>query len=286
MTTVDVHAHLHIGHGTSSAGFGAAVERVYKGRISLETSLEDYLAGCPSDSVGILFGGKAALSGLWVDDELIAQAVALAPKRLLGFMAIDPTQPGWLDELKHGHLELGLVGVKLMPMYAGFDPGAPWLDPLWTYMETNGLIGLLHTGTTFIPQAPLEYARPGLIDPVAIRHPDLKLILAHMGHPYEPECIAVIRKHPNVYADISALYYRPWSCYQALLKAQEYLVWDKLLLGSDYPFASVQQTIDGLRALNDIPAAAGLPRLDDDQIEQLINRPALELLGLSGRLAK
>lgn len=249
MSIVDVHAHLHLGHESAAPGFAQAVDRVYQGSVSLETSVEAYLDGCPPDSTAILFGGKAALSGLWVDDDLIAAAVATAPDRLRGFLALDPTQPGWERELRHGHQELGLVGVKLMPMYAGFDPGAPQLEPMWDYLEEHGLVALLHTGTTFIPQAPLEYARPGLADPVAIRHPELRMILAHMGHPYEPECIAVIRKHPHVYADISALHYRPWALYQALLKAQEYLVWDKLLFGSDYPFTSVLGTVDGLRAL-------------------------------------
>lgn len=281
MSVVDVHAHLHLGHESAAPGFGEAVSRVYQGKISLETSLENYLDGCPSDSSAILFGGKAALSGLWVDDGLIAAAVKVAPDRLRGFMSLDPTQPGWEDELRHGHQELGLVGVKLMPMYAGFDPGARNLEPMWDYLETNGLVALLHTGTTFISQAPLEYARPGLVDPVAIRHPELRMILAHLGHPYEPECIAVIRKHPHVYADVSALHYRPWALYQALLKAQEYLVWDKLLFGSDYPFTTVQGTIDGLRALNDQTRGTALPRLDDEQLERLVHRPALELLGLS-----
>ena len=281
MSVVDVHAHLHIGHESAAPGFGEAVDRVYRGTVSLETSLEHYLEGCPSDSSAVLFGGKAALSGLWVEDDLIAAAVSMAPDRLRGFMSVDPTQPGWEAELRRGHQELGLQGVKLMPMYAGFDPGALELEPLWDYLEVNGLVALLHTGTTFIPQAPLEYARPGLADPVAIRHPELRMILAHLGHPYEPECIAVIRKHPNVYADISALHYRPWALYQALVKAQEYLVWDKLLFGSDYPFASVEETVDGLRALNRQVEGTALPRLDEEQLERLIHRPSLELLGLS-----
>jgi predicted TIM-barrel fold metal-dependent hydrolase len=102
-----------------------------------------------------------------------------------------------------------------------------------------------------------------------------------MGHPYEPECVAVIRKHPNVYADISALHYRPWALFQALLKAQEYLVWDKLLFGSDYPFTTVTGSIEGLRSLNDQVAGTPLPTLDTEQLERLIARPSLDLLGLT-----
>jgi uncharacterized protein len=46
---------------------------------------------------------------------------------------------------------------------------------------------------------------------VALRYPDLKIILAHMGHPWYEDTIAVVRKQPNVYAEISAIYYCPGS---------------------------------------------------------------------------
>ena len=79
-------------------------------------------------------------------------------------------------------------------------------------------------------------ARELSIDRVAIRFPDVKIIMAHLGHPYEGECVVTIRKHPNVYADVSALHYRPFQLYHSLMLVQEYGVWDKVLLGSDYPF--------------------------------------------------
>ena len=68
-----------------------------------------------------------------------------------------------------------------MPMYAGFSPDDVMLEPLWQYAEKNGLPVLLHMGTTFIAQAPLAFTLPRLIEPVALRHPGLKIILGHMG---------------------------------------------------------------------------------------------------------
>src|ERR1700733_2751201 len=103
------------------------------------------------------------------------------------------------------------------------------------------------------------------LDQVAIRFPECKLILAHLGHPYEGECVAVIRKHPNVYADISALYYRPFQLYHSLMLVQEYGVWDKLLFGTDYPFTTVDASLDGVRALNEMLEGTRLPRLKADE---------------------
>ena len=104
--------------------------------------------------------------------------------------------------------------------------------------------------------------------------------MAHLGHPYEHECVAVIRKHPNVYSDISALHYRPFQLYHSLMLVQEYGVWDKVLFGTDYPFTTVEQSIDGLRALNAQLEGTALPRLITDEIEALIQRDSLTLLGL------
>ena len=107
---------------------------------------DEYRAQSPADVRTIVFGGKARLSGLWVDDEYVADYVAAHPDRLIGFLSVDPTQTGWEEELRDGHEELGLRGIKLLPMYAGFRPDDERLDPLWSYAEARELPVLLHTG--------------------------------------------------------------------------------------------------------------------------------------------
>ena len=106
------------------------------------------------------------------------------------------------------------------------------------------------------------------------------MVLAHLGHPFYDECLAVIRKHPHVYADIAALYYRPWQFYNMLILAQEYGITHKLLFGTDYPFASAQESIDGLRNVNHITGNSGLPRITEKTIEGILTRDGLALLGL------
>jgi len=165
-------------------------------------------------------------------------------------------------------------------MYAGFMPDDSMLDSLWSYADEHALPVLLHTGTTFVSQAPLAYTLPRNLDPVAIRYPEVKIILAHLSHPYEAECVAVIRKHPNVYADISALHYRPFQLYNSLMLVQEYGVWDKVLFGTDYPFTTVNETLAGLRNLNRMLDGTALPRLNERKIEEMISRKTLSILGL------
>lgn len=279
--TVDIHSHFWDVTTDFTEDFRAQARRA-KGGVDFDLTVryEDYRATCRVPVKTVVFGGQARLSGVWVDNRRVADYVSRHADTMIGFLAVDPTQPGWESELRDGHEVLGLRGIKLMPMYAGFRPDEERLEPLWKYASRHALPVLLHTGTTFVSQAPLACTLPRHLDPVAIRHPDVRIILAHLGHPYEGECVATIRKHPNVYADISALHYRPFQLYHSLMLVQEYGVWDKLLFGTDYPFTTVDATIDGLRSLNAMLAGTALPRLDEKKIETMISRDSLALLGL------
>lgn len=278
---VDVHSHAWQYPQHFTDDFRQQAKRARAGQeVDLTVRYDEYQASATLADRTIVFGGKARLSGLWVDDSYVADYVATAPEKLIGFLALDPTQDGWQDELRIGHRELGLRGIKLMPMYAGFRPDDERLDELWRYATEHQLPVLLHTGTTFLSQAPLDCTLPRHLDRVAMRFPEVRIIAAHLGHPYEPECVAVIRKHPNVYSDVSALHYRPFQLYNSLILVQEYGVWDKLLFGSDYPFTTVDASVAGLRSLNQQLEGTRLPRLDEQQIEALIHRDSLAILGL------
>lgn len=278
---IDVHSHAFGCPGEMSGQFIAESQRAHAGDVDLTVRFEEYAAFAPADTRTIVFGGKARRSGLWVNDADVAAYVAAHADRFIGYLSVDPTQEGWQEELRYGHQELGLRGIKLLPMYAGFDASDPAYDDLFGYAERNGLPILAHTGTTFVSTAPLEYARPVHLDEVAMRHPDLPIVLAHLSHPYEGECLALIRKHPNVYADVSALHYRPFQLWHSLRLAQDYGVWHKLLFGSDYPFTTVNESIDGLRAIAAVPGIPGLDPLNRDEVEAVIHRDALPLLGLT-----
>ena len=249
--------------------------------LDLTVHLNNFLAEMkPFDKV-IVFGLKARRTGYWVPDDYVAEFVGHAPRQLVGFAGCDPTQPEHFSELQYALEHLKLRGVKMGPIYAGFDPRDPICDPVYRYCQQRGYPILFHTGTTFNRDAPLGYSRPWLFDEVAIRYPDLRIVLAHAGHPFSEECLVVIRKHPHVYADLSALYYRPWQFYNTLIAAKEYKVTHKLLFGTDYPFAGAQDSIDGLRNVNRVTGSSGLPQVSVEVIESILQRDALSLLGIA-----
>jgi predicted TIM-barrel fold metal-dependent hydrolase len=108
----------------------------------------------------------------------------------------------------------------------------------------------------------------------------VRIIMAHLGHPYEGECVVTARKHPHLYADISALHYRPFQFYHSLMLVQEYGIWDKVLFGTDYPFTNVDATLAGLRNINRMVEGTALPRINEEAIERMIYRDSLSLLGI------
>lgn len=279
----NVHAHtwnqrLHM------ADFFVKEAELSRGRaLDLSVDFDALMADSAPFERVIVFGAKARLNGLWVPDAYVAEFVARAPHKLIGFAACDPTQASHMDELRDGIERLGLRGVKMMPMYAGFDPRDPRCDAVYAYCQARGLPILFHTGTTFNRAAPLGFTRPWLWDEVAIRYPELRMVLAHVGHPFCEECLVVIRKHPHVYTDISALFYRPWQFYNMLIAAQEYNVTHKLLFGTDYPFAKSHESIDGLRNANRVTGMSGLPQVTRATIDGILNRDALALLGIEAR---
>lgn len=279
---VDVHSHYFRYPEHFTEDFKQQSLRSRNGvEVDMTVRWEDYHTSARICDKTIVFGGKAKLAGMWVPDQAVAEYVAQHPDNLIGFLSLDPMVQGWQDELEEGHRNLGMKGIKLMPMYGGYKPDSRELDYLWQYATKNGLPVLLHTGTTFIDKAPLECTLPRLLDNVASRFPEVRMVLAHLGHPYEGECIATIRKHSNVYADCSALHYRPFQLYHSLMLLQEYGVWNKLLFGTDFPFTTVDASLSGMRKLNDMLQGTALPRLDMEKMEEMFQRDTLSLLGIS-----
>ena len=99
--------------------------------------------------------------------------------------------------------DLGLVGCKLGPIYQNVDPLGPEFLRVCEALERLELPMLIHQGTTFARAGSLLLARPILLDEIALRYPQLKIVIAHIGHPWFDEAIAVVRRHPHVYADVS-----------------------------------------------------------------------------------
>ncbi len=223
----------------------------------------------------------APFVGYTSSNELVAEYIKEAPTRLFGFASVDPNRNDALERLRYAVRELGLVGLKLAPIYQNFAPQDACARPIYAFAQDAGIPILWHQGTSFVRNGPLEHSNPVLLDGIAKAYPNLRMIIAHMGHPWYAEAICVIRKHPNMYADISALGCRPWQFYNAMICAMEYGVTDKLLYGTDLPSFDTRTTVAQLRNINALCEGTSLPRVPDRVIEGILNRDAPGILGLA-----
>jgi uncharacterized protein len=275
---VDIHTHVFRPKLDFGPRLAADLARCGVEPASWGDVCERHLETTAAANVAVVFGIQAAATGWHVPNDFVAAHVRRAPERLIFFGSIDPGQAGFEAELERCHHELGCQGVKVAPVYQGVHPLDPRYRHIYAYCQKHGLPILTHMATTFSSGTPLEYARPSHMDQVAIDFPDLKIVLAHLGHPWEGETIAVIRRNANVYADLSALYYRPWQFYNSMRLLTEYRAEHKVLFGSDFPFTTTDASLRGVRDLNVILAQSGLPPVPGEVIEGILHRDALALL--------
>ncbi len=106
---VDVHSHAWEFPRHFTDDFRQQARSARAGEeVDLTVRLDEYQASATLADRTIVFGGKARLSGLWVDDSYVADYVSTAPEQLIGYLSLDPTQEGWQDEMRMGHQPVSL----------------------------------------------------------------------------------------------------------------------------------------------------------------------------------
>lgn len=278
---VDVHTHIwecpcHIGETFMHDA------RVTSGNpdLAVAVDLDKHWEAMQAADRAVVLGFRARHVGVLVPNEYVAEYVGRHPEKLIGFCSVDPQDPDAVEQLDDAVQRLKLRGLKMGPIYQNIAPTDSRFRRLMGRAQEHNIPVLIHQGTTFCANVSLEIANPIQLQPLALEFPDLRMVIAHMGHPWIDETLVLIRKNRNFYADISALYYRPWQFYNALVSAMEYGVLDRLLLGSDYPFTTPASTIEALHKVNSMLEGTRLPRIPDAQIEALIHRDSLDILGV------
>lgn len=148
---------------------------------------------------------------------------------------------------------LGARGVGELAYYGeGFgERQRTGLDGVARFMEQNGMVLMLHVneqvGHDYPGKARIDFAQ---VVSLLQAHPDLKVILAHMGggicfYEFMPE----IRKaFSNVYYDLAAT---PFLYSPELYAFAARFLAGKVLFGSDYPLLTLARYKAGLESLDD-----------------------------------
>ena len=173
-----------------------------------------------------------------------------------------------------------LVAIKLFPGYLPFYPHDRRLDPVYEFARRQRLPVLIHQGDTLEREALLKFARPIEVDEVAVRWPDVRFVLCHLGNPWIDETAELLYKNPNLWTDCSGLLAKPTAPYfrQMFARAQTLLGGlimtigdaDRVLYGSDWPLESIATAVE---------LVSSLPILEADR-EKILGSNARRLFRL------
>jgi predicted TIM-barrel fold metal-dependent hydrolase len=142
-----------------------------------------------------------------------------------------------------------IVGIKLYPGYEKFYAHEKRYGKVFDLCEKFDIPVMIHAGDV-MERGYLKYATPLHIDELATDRPELKIIICHMGNPWQLDTAAVAFKNENVYADTAGLFYRHIGKGERKFlhrKIEEFIQWnakgEKLIFGSDWPITDVKDTV-------------------------------------------
>lgn len=212
-----------------------------------------------------------------IRNEEIAQAAADNADIMIAFASIDPHK-GKLGVLEaRALIEQGAVkGFKFHPPLQNFEPSDPIAWPLYEVIDHYRLPVIFHTGHsgmgTGMPGGGgirLRYGQPMLVDEVAVRFPNMKIILAHPGWPWTDESLSMALHKPNVFIDLSG--WSPRYFPEQIARYANGQLRHKFLFGSDFPLIEPSKWIAQFRD------AGFKPELHD----RILKGNAAGLLGLA-----
>ncbi len=246
-----------------------------------DASMECHFRASEPVDKSFVLSFKSRYLGIEIPTALVSSYVRRHPDKLIGVAGIDPTNlEEALAELELAHDKLGMKAITVSPAAQDFHPADSRAMQVFAEAARMGMPVLVDHGH-FRVASKMEFARPVLLDEVARELPQLKLVISHMGYPWVDECIVLLGKHPNIYADISSLLHRPWQAYNALMSACQYGVIDKLLFGSDFPYTSATAAIESLYRINQLVTGTNLPTVPRTQLAAIVERDTLGLLGIA-----
>ncbi|MDG6929313.1 MAG: amidohydrolase [Nitrososphaerota archaeon] len=207
-------------------------------------------------------------------NDFLAKYAAEFPDRLVPIGSIHPlyTKDAKKD-FEHIVDGLGMKGIKVHPPHQSVYPndhrnGNKALTTIYSMAQDRKIPVIIHTGTSIFPKARNVYGDPIYVDDVAVDYPDLKVVMAHGGRPlWMQTAFFLVRKHPNVYLDISGIPPRGLLGYFPRLEE----ISEKTMFGSDWSGPMVPGIKENIASFLELP-------LSSRAKESILRRTALKML--------
>jgi len=205
-------------------------------------------------------------------NQYIADYTKENPGRLISCGGVHPRHTANILADIDQILRLKIRMIKIHPPHQLLFPndyqnGVKELEMIYRAAEANGIPVMFHTGTSIFQGARNRYGDPIYVDDVAVDFPKMKILMAHGGRPlWMHTCFFLLRRHPNVFLDISGI--PPRSLLQYFPRLEE--IAHKTLFGTDWPGPGVPDIKTNLDEFRALP-------LRDESKQQILSKTALSI---------
>jgi len=161
---VDVHVHTPTQMETVETQWSAPGyrgDKQYKRNVGWAEFQRDMSGVDKLILLGVAHGSKTP-------NDDIHRYASLWPEKIIPFCAVDPTDPGVMQELERRIEGQRMRGIKISPHYQSFAPMDPRACQVYAYAERRGLPIAFHQATSPMRMGPLSYAHPMALDEVAM----------------------------------------------------------------------------------------------------------------------
>lgn len=216
MKIYNIHGHM----GTTSSGEAISPKELIK----------------DMDLYGIEKTGISSLSGTVnrIQNDLVFEAHKEYPVRILPYAFINPKAPNAHEEIDLCFGDRGYFGAKFHPWKHGyFADNTPQLEEVLSHIEQYGVHVQAFGGMSPLctPYVWIRYAK---------RHPNLRIVLTHMGcREFGYSVLQAVKDVNNIYLETSVIYET-----DVLLNAKKYVGADRIVFGSDWPYKSTKCEIE------------------------------------------
>ena len=249
LIAIDMHTHAEVSCWNPFDNYGEEYDRAADKyfRSSRRPTIDETVNYYREKKIGLVMftvDAETHLGRRRIPNEEVAEAAQKNPDVMIAFASIDPHK-GKMGAREARRLveEHGVQGFKFHPTVQGFYPYDEIAWPIYEVIDEFKMPAVFHSGHSGIGSGMrcggglrLEYSNPMHLDDVAIRFPDMQIIIAHPSFPWQDEALSVAMHKPNVYIDLSG--WSPKYFPPQLVQYANTLLKDRVLFGSDFPLIS------------------------------------------------
>jgi predicted TIM-barrel fold metal-dependent hydrolase len=207
------------------------------------------------DQAGIERGQLPVYPGM--ADEQLDQIERYAP-RFFGTLRVDPHEGyaavAQMDRIIRRRPWIRSVSIMPALLYPPIPPNSKEFYPVYAKCIELGVPIMMNVGAPG-PRVPSATQHPSLYEEVAWFYPELTLVLKHGGYPWVAECVALLRKWPNLYYATTA--YAPKRYPAEIVEYMQTARDHHVIYGGYYPSLGFDRIVSELQAIDlpDEPAA-------------------------------